>query len=79
MIRGTCAPPTVTGTRQATGTTTSVSVASGMWSGGAQALPQPEPRWSPPPRECVLYFRTAHLASEGQPSAPNNKRVPAPS
>jgi hypothetical protein len=26
----------------------------------------------------VLYLGTAHLASEGQPSAPNNKRVPAP-
>ncbi len=31
-MRGTCAPPTVTGTRQATGSATSVSVASGKWS-----------------------------------------------
>jgi hypothetical protein len=78
MIRGTCASPTVTGTRQATGTTTLVSVASGMWSGGAQAFPQPEPRRLRPPRECVLYFRIARPASEGRPSAPNSRMAPAP-
>jgi hypothetical protein len=76
MIRGICVPPTAMGTSRTTGTTALVFVASGMWRGGAQSLPQRDPRWSRPPRECVLHFRTARLASEGQPSSPNIKTAP---